>query len=340
MTGPGRHGGGPWCRWPLVAAAAAAVAVLLAACAVIPGPTETASTPGRPQLAAREAASMQVDDYLAQGPAPWRPPAAVARDAPADFTVALDGSGTHRSVQAAIDAVPARAQSDRRHVLRVKPGVYRETVCVQDKAPITLLGEAGDASAVQIVEGRYHALPKRPGLDAAHPCHPDLAAPHHGTPGSATMVVASDDFEAADLSIVNDAMAAVRDGQHYPPGAGESGGAQGVALTVQADRVLLDGLRLVGHQDTLQARRPHPATATRVLVRRSLIPRAPALRPRNPRPWARCAAACRAGRSRSPRETTRAGPSGNTSVARGGSSDPSASAHAVAPSAASASRTR
>lgn len=268
MTRPGRHGGRPGRAWLL---AAAATAVLLAACAVIPGPTETASTPGRPQLADREAASMQVDDYLAQGPAPWRPPAAVARDAQADFTVAPDGSGTHRSVQAAIDAVPSRVQSSRRHVLRVKPGVYRETVCVKDKAPITLLGEPGDPSAVVVVEGRYHALPKRPGLDAAHPCHADLAAPVFGTPGSATMVVASEDFEAADLSIVNDAMAAVRDGQGYPPGAGESGGAQGVALTVQADRALLDGVRLVGHQDTLQARRPNPGAAVRVLVRRSLI---------------------------------------------------------------------
>lgn len=249
---------------------AGVAAGLLAACTWTdrPWPT-TAAAPGRPQLSAAEAATMQLADYLAEGPSPWRP-GAVDRQAPADFTVAADGSGSHRTLQAAIDAVPARTPGSRRHTVRIRPGVYRETVCVKDKAPLTLIGDAADVSAVVIVEGRYNALPKRPGV-AAHPCHPDLAAATHGTPGSATMVIASDDVEVADLSIVNDAMAAVRDGQAYPPGAGESGGAQGVALTVQADRVLLDGLRLVGHQDTLQARRPAPAAAARVLVRRSLI---------------------------------------------------------------------
>jgi pectin methylesterase-like acyl-CoA thioesterase/pectate lyase len=253
---------GRWLTW--------AAACVLAACAMTQPLPETPSTPGRPQLAAHQAASMQPSDYLAEGPSPWAP-GAIRREAPADFTIAADGSGSHRTVQAAIDAVPARSASGRRYTLRLKPGVYRETVCVKDKAPITLLGEAGDASAVVIVEGRYNALPKRPGIDAAHPCHPDLAAATHGTPGSATMIVASEDFEAADLTVANDAMAAVRDGQGYPPGVGESGGAQGVALTLQADRVLLDGLRLLGHQDTLHARRPSPGAAARVLVRRSLI---------------------------------------------------------------------
>lgn len=249
---------------------ALAAAALLAACGVTPGLSESVSTPGRPQLTAHAAASMVMADYLAEGPSPWVP-GAIRRDAPADFTVAADGSGSHRSVQAAIDAVPARGTGSRRYTLRIQPGVYRETVCVKDKAPITLLGAADDASAVVIVEGRYNALPKRAGVDAAHPCHPDLAAATHGTPGSATMIVASDHFEAADLTVANDAMAAVRDGQGYPPGAGESGGAQGVALTLQADQVLLDGVRLVGHQDTLHARRPGPDMPARVLVRRSLI---------------------------------------------------------------------
>lgn len=242
---------------------------MLASCAVTDS-SPSASTPTRQQLSPAQAATMDVADYLAQGPSPWQP-ATIERDAPADFTVAADGSGSHRTVQAAIDGVPARDTTSRRYTVRITPGVYRETVCIRGKAPITLLGDASDASAVVITEGRYNALPKRPGLDAAHPCHPDLAAATHGTPGSATMVVSSDDFEAADLTITNDAMAAVRAGQGYPPGAGESGGAQGVALTVQADRVLLDGLRLVGHQDTLHVRRPAPGAAARVLVRRSLI---------------------------------------------------------------------
>ena len=57
----------------------------------------------------------------------------------------------------------------------------------------------------------------------------------------------------------------------YPAGASESGGAQGVALTVQADRVQLAHVRLLGHQDTLQARRPQRGSAARVYVQHSLI---------------------------------------------------------------------
>ncbi|MFZ2990979.1 pectinesterase family protein, partial [Ideonella sp.] len=155
-------------------------------------------------------------------------------------------------------------------VIQIRPGIYRERLCVQGKPPLTLVGVADRPGAVQIVEGRYNALAKPAGM-AAHACHPDLSATTHGTPGSASVVLASDQLTAAHLTIANDAMDAVKAGAGYPPGVGESGGAQAVALLTSGDRILLEQVRLLGHQDTLQVRRRSPTEAARVLVRGSLI---------------------------------------------------------------------
>ena len=268
-------------RAPADGAASTAAAVALIgnvqadAARDIPPDQQRPASGERPQLDAASAARMDVADYLAQGPSPWLPDpqlGATASTSRAHFTVALDGSGSHRSLQAAIDAVPLRSASAARVHIDMKPGVYRERVCVPaGKAPITLRGEAGDASAVVIVGSAYGGQAKRAGIDIAHPCQPDLALPIVGTLGSATLVVAADDFQAAHLTVANDAMEHVRLGVGYPAGASESGGAQGVALTVQADRVQLQQVRLVGHQDTLLVRRPRPDTAARVYVHDSLI---------------------------------------------------------------------
>lgn len=221
----------------------------------------------RPQIDAAAAATMRVVDYLAQGPAPWRPSDLADLDATPDFVVAADGSGTHRTLQAAVDAVPARSAdggSDRRWTIALRPGTYREPVCIRDKAPLRLIGSALDPAAVRVVEGRWHAMPK-PREAPAHPCVPELGGAVHGTVGSTTMAVLSDDVVLAHFTVANDAMDGVRDGKGYPEGAGESGGAQAVALTLAGDRIQLEGMRLLGHQDTLYAR------AGRMLMRHSLI---------------------------------------------------------------------
>lgn len=207
-----------------------------------------------------------VADYLAQGDVPWQPEAVVASRWRPDFVVAADGSGTHRSVQAAVDAVPAggaapNGQSARRWFIQVKPGTYRGALCVQGKAPLAIYGTPGDAAAVVWVDGRYNALPKRPGIDAAQPCHPNLDAATHGTSGSATAIVASADVLLAHLTIVNDATE-----RHAP-----AEGAQAVALMTAADRVQLEDLRLTSYQDTFYAKRPAPGAPARVFVRGSLI---------------------------------------------------------------------
>lgn len=229
----------------------------------------------RPQMTDTDADRHRVHDYLAQGPSPWQPPAlaSLAR-APADLVVAADGSGHHRSLQAALDALPAAGSSSRRHVVRLKPGLYRETLCVRDKAPFALVGDPADASAVRLVDGRYNAQTTGPGGAVVNPC---VAAPGGaaagtvGTAGSATLAVFSDDVQLAHLTVVNDALDTVRDGQGYPPGAGESGGAQAVALMTQGDRLHLHDVRLVGHQDTLYVRAAPGAAAARVLVEHSLV---------------------------------------------------------------------
>lgn len=223
----------------------------------------------RPQASADEAAKMTVADYLAQGATPWQPAPLDAAALQPDFVVAPDGSGTHRTVQSAVDAVPDGAA--RRYVIRIQPGTYRERLCVQGKGPLTLSGPSGQASAVRIVGGRYNAQAKQPGIDPAHACWPDLQATTYGTPGSATVVLASDELIAAHLTIANDAMDGVKAGEGYPPGAGEAGGAQAVALMTLADRVLLQQVRLIGHQDTFHVRRRAADQPARVLVRASLI---------------------------------------------------------------------
>lgn len=228
-----------------------------------------ASAQERPQLSDAQAATSTMASYLGD----WSPvPLDPSRWTPT-FVVAADGSGTHRTVQAAIDALPPRAagtpEAPRAYVL-VKPGIYREPLCIQDKAPFALYG-AGDPSEVVIVEGRYNALPKAKG-ESAHRCMPLLGAETYGTPGSASVMLFSDDVQLARLTVANDAMDRVRDGQGYPAGVAESGGAQAVALMTRGDRIQMAQVRLIGHQDTFYAEREAgDAREARVLVQASEI---------------------------------------------------------------------
>lgn len=262
-----------------------------------PDPRATA----RPQLSDVAAAAFTMDQYLGD----WQPTdlGDPARLRP-DFIVAADGSGTHRTVQAALDALPAAGADAHRHNILIRPGVYREALCVQGKAPFRLYG-LGAPQDVVIVEGRYAGLPRPmpPAATAAERqaasehvrrvalpegCQVPLGAttvgaarssgptttaspvPTYGTPGSASVTLLSDDVQLQRLTIANDAMDKVRGGEAYPPGAGEKGGAQAVALLTRGDRLQLEEVRLLGHQDTFEAERV-TGRPGRVLVRRSEI---------------------------------------------------------------------
>lgn len=217
----------------------------------------------RPQLTPQQAAAHTTAAYLGD----WQPaPLADLATAAPDFVVKPG-----ESVQAVIDRVPAEGKDGaRRWVIQIQPGTYRGPVCIKDKAPIALIGSALDASAVVLVDNRFSGKPKGEN-EPAHPCWPELGKTSVGTSGSTTMLVQSNDVQLISLTIANDAMDGVRRGEAYPPGVGESGGAQAVALTLMGDRIQLDNARLLGHQDTLYAKRAAPDKPARQLIRHSLI---------------------------------------------------------------------
>ncbi|MFF5312570.1 pectinesterase family protein [Streptomyces massasporeus] len=144
------------------------------------------------------------------------------------LTVAQDGSGQYRTVQAAVNAVPANNPS--RVVIAVRPGTYRELVKVPANKPhVTIQGTGGSRKDTTIVYNNAAGTPK-PGGGT------------YGTGGSATVAVEADDFQARNLTISND----------FDEKANQSlNGHQAVALRTAADKVFLDGIIVSGDQDTL-----------------------------------------------------------------------------------------
>lgn len=200
----------------------------------------------RPQLTSDAAACYTIANYLgAAGPIGalsadgWDPTPGLgsASAFQPTFTVASDGSGTHRSVQAAISAAKARGGTARLFIL-VKPGTYREPVCVDGSVPITLYGADPDASRVTIAFDNANGQP----VVAPNPCSP--ASGTFGTTSSSSFFVKSNDFQAMNLTIAND---------FHEPG---SGTAQAVAMTTTGDRLVFQNVRFVGNQDTLQPSTP------------------------------------------------------------------------------------
>ncbi|MFF3503531.1 pectinesterase family protein [Streptomyces sp. NPDC003247] len=153
----------------------------------------------------------------------------VAAAAATTLTVAADGTGQYRTVQAAVDAVPAGNAS--RVVVSIAPGTYRETVKVPSNKPhVTLQGSGAGRKDTVIVYGNAAGTQKPDGSGT------------YGTSGSATVAVEADDFQARNLSITND----------FDEGANQSlSGHQAVALRTAADQVFLDGVIVSGDQDTL-----------------------------------------------------------------------------------------
>jgi pectinesterase len=130
-------------------------------------------------------------------------------------TVAADGSGTYKTVQAAIDAVPANNTT--RRVITIKAGTYREIVTIPSNKPyITLQGLGSGPGSTVIVNNHS-------------------SAGGYGTSGSATVFINGHDFIAKNLTMSND----------Y----GE--GSQAVAASLNADRSVYDNVRFLGNQDTM-----------------------------------------------------------------------------------------
>jgi len=135
-------------------------------------------------------------------------------------TVAADGSGQFRTVQAAVDAAKPGAGE----VIRIRPGRYREKILIA-------------ADGIEL-----RGTGKRP--EDVVLSWDDSAGTAGGTGHSYSVGVTGDGFIATDLTIENNFEA-----EH---GRTEQG-SQAVALMVTGDRAVLRRVRLLGYQDTLLA---------------------------------------------------------------------------------------
>jgi pectinesterase len=215
----------------------------------------------RPQLTDAAAACYTIKNYLAQAGTvgalvrdDWDPSAApLTIPASPTYTVAADGSGTHTTVQAAITAALAAAGTARVHIL-VKPGTYRELVCVKPPSgvaatPVTLYGGTSDASQVTIVYNNGSGVAVT--AENTNACATPSSATH-GTSDSSTLIVATRQFQAMNLTVAND----------FAEPAGQSS-VQAPAATVQADQVVFQNVRFLGNQDTLQVKTSNVTTVAR-----------------------------------------------------------------------------
>lgn len=150
------------------------------------------------------------------------------------LTVSATAKGAYRSVQAAVDALPAAGGT-----IRIAPGTYRGKVNIR-RPHVRLVGTGADPAAGVIVAG-------------------ESAATSGSIYASSTVHVAADDFRARNLSFVND--------WESDPARGSS---QAVALAVSGDRAVFDRVRVLGGQDTLYLAAA-PGRTTRQLFRNCRI---------------------------------------------------------------------
>ena len=144
--------------------------------------------------------------------------AAQAQTAPQSgpITVAQDGTGTYRTVQEAVDAMPDQPQKT--VTILIKKGTYREKLVVPTlKTHIRLVGENKDNTVLTFDD------------------HTGDAA-GHDTYSSHSVLVQGNDFTAENLTFENNA--------GYTAG-------QAVALHVEGDRATFRHCRVVGNQDIL-----------------------------------------------------------------------------------------
>jgi pectin methylesterase-like acyl-CoA thioesterase/polygalacturonase len=156
------------------------------------------------------------------------------------LTVAADGSTPYRTVQAAIDAVPANSSTP--YKIMIGKGTYHETVTVPvTRKHLTIEGATGNPEDVVITYGNAAGTKKPDGTT-------------YGTLGSATA-----SFLAADLTVLNVTIANSFDPAAQPTVTGT----QAVALAAEGDRQVYRNDRFLGRQDTLLAWSPAATAQTR-----------------------------------------------------------------------------
>jgi pectinesterase len=207
------------------------------------------------------------------------PDAAAIGDAGAGDSTTVADSGTRDAaaieaatgadngvIQTAINAAVA-AGGTGRVFIRLQPGTYREVVCVPPNAPpITLYSTNPDATQTVVVFNNYNGLAKA-ATAIANPCTPNNSPTStsnttYGTAGSATFSAFAKGFEAKNITFSNDVSDATL---------ALTSGSQAVALMTQADQVVLENVRVLGHQDTLYAESPSSGTIVRGYIKSSFI---------------------------------------------------------------------
>jgi pectin methylesterase-like acyl-CoA thioesterase len=179
-------------------------------------------SPTRFATSLRAAAAILVcTGSLYAAPASTKKPAAPAQPTVPTLFVSIGGKADYNTVQAAVDAAP-----DTGAIISIAPGTYREIVTVR-KPNITLHGDSNDPAATVIVDDHN-------------------ARDNHGTFGSSTVNVYSDDFHADHISFVNDY------NKTHPQ---VSQGSQALALLLEGDRAVIRHVDMLGNQDTLYAAR-------------------------------------------------------------------------------------
>jgi pectin methylesterase-like acyl-CoA thioesterase len=148
------------------------------------------------------------------------------------ITVAADGHGDFCTVQGAIDAV---AFGNSRPVdIRVAPGTYTELVWVPTGKPnITVDGSGADRTVIQYTNNNTLNSVKAAGI-----C-PRQLIPGHDDANCwrASFNVEADNFTLRDVSLHNTT---------------PHGGSQAEAFRGNADKIVLDRVRLLSYQDTLR----------------------------------------------------------------------------------------
>jgi len=139
---------------------------------------------------------------------------------PTEIVVALDGSGTFKSVQEAIMSVPA-ATAQNPVVIRIKPGTYRELIYLQrEKRFFRLIGE--DAARTILTYNLNANMVSTDGKPI-------------GTFRTPSTQIDADDFLAENITFENSA---------GPVG-------QALAIRVDGDRAVFRNCRFLGWQDTI-----------------------------------------------------------------------------------------
>ncbi|MVN20017.1 pectinesterase family protein [Mucilaginibacter arboris] len=136
-----------------------------------------------------------------------------------DFVVAKDGSGNFKTVQEAINAVPAlRKQTT---TVFIKNGIYKEKLTLPtNKTMVKFIGE--NVGKTIITYDDYHQKKNQFGEEI-------------GTSGSAGFFIYGNDFSAENITFQNTA--------------GPIG--QAVAVWTSGDRMIFKNCRFLGFQDTL-----------------------------------------------------------------------------------------